>query len=237
MAKRGTLVSGCLEGVSSDLLKQYARLLRQYAAGEVGVYALYKGDRLFYVGLARDLRQRLKQHQHDRLERRWDQFSFYIVRDSRHVGDIETLLLRIARPKGNRRPGKFAHCEDLMERVKADVDQEFAHQRGSLFPSDAARPGRQRGAGRIRTGEPELAQYVERMGQPRRIRLANKRRGVFWARVLPDGTVKVKGGARFKSPSSAGKTVLGRETCAGWDEWRYEKLPGDWRPLTDLRRG
>lgn len=66
---RGQLVCQHLEGASAKLFEQYADILREYVRGRHGVYALYKEDRLYYVGLAGNLRSRLKQHLRDRHHR------------------------------------------------------------------------------------------------------------------------------------------------------------------------
>ena len=44
-----------LENVSSVVLAKYQDIIRQYIRGRNGVYALYKGERLYYVGLATNL--------------------------------------------------------------------------------------------------------------------------------------------------------------------------------------
>lgn len=72
-----------------------------------GVYALYKGKKLVYAGLAtKSLRGRLKQHIRHK-KGKWDHFSFYQVIDSEHIKDIETLILRVSKPKLNKRKGTF----------------------------------------------------------------------------------------------------------------------------------
>ena len=67
MAKRGQLVCQQLENISGRALRKYQVIIREYIRGQNGVYALYKRDRLYYVGLARNLRGRLKQHLQDRI--------------------------------------------------------------------------------------------------------------------------------------------------------------------------
>ena len=65
VAKRGSLVSQVLERVSGGLFESHPALVRAYAQGQPGVHALYEAreghaPRLYYVGLASDLRRRLK---------------------------------------------------------------------------------------------------------------------------------------------------------------------------------
>lgn len=164
-SKRTPLVSQFMENVSSVALEDYQDLFRSFAKRRHGVYALYKGKRLYYVGLAQNLRTRLKQHLRDRHGKAWDRFSMYLTLNDSHIKELESLVLRIVRPEGNRQKGKI---------VKA--------------------------------------------------------------RVLRNGVVSV-GGARFNSPSLAALTACpGRRAINGWEFWTYERGPGDWVRLHELRR-
>ena len=57
--QRPALVSAYLEGVSAKTLESYQDIIRDLIVREQGIYALYKGKRLYYVGLASNLRNRL----------------------------------------------------------------------------------------------------------------------------------------------------------------------------------
>ena len=60
--KKTFLVSQYLERVSYKALERFQDVLKDFTRRRNGVYALYRGDRLYYVGLARDLRIRINQH-------------------------------------------------------------------------------------------------------------------------------------------------------------------------------
>jgi hypothetical protein len=62
MAREAPLVSQYLERISRGAVDKYRVLFRTYVRHRQGVYALYKGEKLYYVGLAGDLRWRLHQH-------------------------------------------------------------------------------------------------------------------------------------------------------------------------------
>src|SRR6266550_1287317 len=121
MARRSQLVCKQLENVSSVVLEEYQDIIRHYIRGRNGVYALYKGEKLYYVGLATNLRGRLKQHLRDRHRGLWDRFSVYLTIGDYHIKEMESLLLRITRPAGNKQTGKFAKCENLVRRFKRDL--------------------------------------------------------------------------------------------------------------------
>lgn len=72
-----------------------------------GIYALYDKHGLYYIGLAtRSIRGRLKVHARSK-KRKWERFSWYHVPNMQNVKDIETLFIRIVRPRGNLVRGKF----------------------------------------------------------------------------------------------------------------------------------
>src|SRR5438045_4668414 len=121
MAQRAQLVCQQLENVSSVVLEEYQDIIRHYIRGRNGVYALYKGERLYYVGLATNLRGRLKQHLKDRHRGLWDRFSVYLTIGDTHIKEMESLLLRIVRPTGNKQIGKFVRCESLNKKLARDI--------------------------------------------------------------------------------------------------------------------
>jgi hypothetical protein len=111
--KRSGLVSQYLEGISREALAEYQRFFRDQGRRRNGVYALYRRKKLHYVGLARDLRGRLRQHLKDKHGKSWDRFSMYLTVGDDHIRELESLVLRIVRPSGNRQIGRFARAQNL----------------------------------------------------------------------------------------------------------------------------
>jgi hypothetical protein len=99
--------------VSSELIETYQEISREHTKGRHGIYALYLGDSLQYVGLATDLRMRLEGHLKDRHAGKWDKFSIYLTKSESHLKELETLVIRIAKPPENRQRGNFIDCENL----------------------------------------------------------------------------------------------------------------------------
>jgi hypothetical protein len=67
-----SLVSQFLERVSRNALKEYQDVIREFVRRRHGLYALYRNDKLYYVGLASNLRNRLKAHLKNRHSDSWD---------------------------------------------------------------------------------------------------------------------------------------------------------------------
>ena len=73
-----------------------------------GIYALYDNHGLYYVGLTkRSLASRIRRHTSDRHKGKWKRFSWYQIPNLKYSKDMETAILRIINPKGNRVKGKI----------------------------------------------------------------------------------------------------------------------------------
>ena len=73
-----------------------------------GIYALYDQHGLYYVGLTNfSLRARIEKHTKNRHKGKWKRFSWYQIPNIKYTKDIESIILRIVDPKGNRVKGKF----------------------------------------------------------------------------------------------------------------------------------
>ena len=74
-----------------------------------GIYALYDNHGLYYVGLTTSsLRSRITQHkQHNPRFKKWQRFSWYQIPNLEYTKDMESAILRIVNPKGNKVKGKL----------------------------------------------------------------------------------------------------------------------------------
>jgi len=130
---KGALIKGMSPNLPSEILddpvfkKELRRLMRGYA----GIYALYKGEKLYYVGLTRNLLGRIKWHLKDRHARRWDHFKIFRIQSVRYLKDIETLIHHITETRGNRAKGRVPPDSDLTH-VLWKVQKE-SEKRARLF--------------------------------------------------------------------------------------------------------
>ena len=225
MAKRAQLVCQHLENVSGHVLEDYQDIIRDYVHGRQGVYALYHDGDLYYVGLASDLGFRLKAHLSDKHAGRWDRFSIYLTIGDSHLRELEALILRVVKPKpdGNTKLGKFAHSQDLRARLEEDIRHYDREKRDRIFGREkiyVALPGRM----------PPLIPYVKKV-----FKLRGRSKGrTFLAAVKDDGTIRLRHKA-YRSPTGAAVAVTGYPVD-GWRFWKYERAPGDWVHLDELRK-
>jgi hypothetical protein len=122
-----------LENIAREVLEQRQDIIRQYVRHRHGVYALYRRDEIYYVGLASNLRSRLAHHMKDRHQDSWDRFSVYVTIGDRHIREMESLIIRILKPPGNKQKGKFANSEDLRRRFRRDLNADYRVKMGDIF--------------------------------------------------------------------------------------------------------
>ena len=232
MKNNAQLVCQHLENISRDALERHQDIIRQYVRGRHGIYSLYRQHKLYYVGLASDLRNRLEQHLKDRHGTSWDRFSIYLTIGDHHLRELETLILRTVKPSGNKQKGKFIKSEDLRRHFKQDIKRSFMAEVDGLFGE--SRPVKKRHnsvTAKVDGRKPVLAEYIS---GPMVLRTTFKGK-VIKARVRRDGTVRFAG-KLYTSPSVAGAVACRRPTCNGWTFWQYERAPGDWVLLDTLRK-
>jgi hypothetical protein len=129
------------------------------------------------------------------------------------------------RPEGNSKTGRFARSEDLRARLGRDIKQRGREKRNHIFgktdePIRVVLPG----------AMPPLCPYVKKV-----FRLRGHSRGrTFHASVRDDGSIRLQGKV-YISPSAAAVAAT-KYPVDGWLFWKYERAPGDWVPLDELRK-
>jgi hypothetical protein len=197
--------------------------------GQAGVYALYKGEKLYYVGLATNLMTHVKHHLKDRHHNKWDRFSVYLTTGFSHIKPLESLVLRVMNPPGNHVSGRLVGAQNLLNSLNHLMSQTDADKRASLLGGKFA--GRRRRAKTsAKKGTVALRGIVDR-----RIPLVAHHKGkTYKASLRTDGQISYKG-KHYESPSAVARVILGRG-ANGWTFWTYRKQPRKWVRLSELRK-
>lgn len=242
---KSNLVCQYLENISRKALEKYLKLLQKYVRDKHGIYALYRNNRLYYIGLASNLRSRLRHHLRDRHANAWDSFSVYLTAGGEHLHELETLLLRIIEKKGNKQKGKFGKAEDLRRKLRNDLKKALSVELEDIFRKSSNETEIEESLIRknIETKEgrrPTLAPFVNS-----RFHIRYRHKGkLYIAHVRKNGTISFAGesaesnrlqGKIFTSPSLAASEITRRQ-MNGWSCWTYEKSPGKWVKLEELRK-
>ena len=202
-----------------------------------GVYALYKSDRLYYVGLARDLKTRLKQHLKDQHSKRWDRFSLYLTHTDEHLKELETLVVHISQPKGNIQHGKFARSRNLRPQLKQLLTEKVTNimsGTGRRRPSARIKLRRRTPSTRVpaptRTQSPALKGLLPANSQLRAVY-----KGKEYIALVDDQGRIIIDGLTFNSPSSAATHVT-KGPKDGWIFWRCQDENGASVNIDQLRK-
>ena len=228
MSRRRRLVVAHLDKVSAKVLEDYPDIIRSMIKGRSGVYALYRSHSLHYVGLANNLMRRLKQHLRDRHVGRWDRFSVYLTVHDEHTKELESLILRIVAPKGNRTSGKFMDSKDLRRELKQEMKAYDAKKRSDLLGARNTRSQR-----KVKTQAKKGAAALQGLVK-RRTRLRGYYKGYEYSGWLrKDGRIYYDGEI-YNSPSGAARAIV-KHSVSGWGFWRYRNRKGEWVRLGAIR--
>ena len=208
-------------------MEQYPDVVQVLIRRRAGIYVLYKRDKLYYVGLAKNLMGRLKGHLRDRHRGSWDRFSVYLTVLDEHMKELESLVLRITKPAGNKAGGKFVASRNLRQDLYRAMREADADRIGRLLGGKVAQQ-RRRAKTRGLLGSMPLAGVVDRSI----VLIANYKGKKHRATLRRDGRIRVKG-VLYDGPKQAASAIVGRN-ISGWNFWKY-KDGGAWVPLSTMR--
>ncbi len=213
------LVTQSLEHISKDIFSKYTSLITQLIEKSSGVYALYDETQLYYVGRATQLRNRVKQHLRDRHDASWTHFSLYLVSNDDHIGEIESLLIRIANPKGNTIKPKGLDSRKLHKQLEGLIKLKHKEELSSLF----SKKTKENKKTETHAQSKELRGMVQR-----RTPIYKTYKGKEYKAILnPSGTITFKKKI-YSSPTAAAKAVVKIRTVNGWTFWYIRNKAGEW---------
>jgi len=226
------IVAGFIERVNAKIFDKYQKQIKDMIKGHQGIYSLYRKNNLYYVGLATNLRNRIRHHLRDRHQGKWTHFSLYIIRKADYIKQLESLVLRIAYPEGNTIRGKLEKSKNLLpvlqKQVKSKIQQEYEELFKQYKRTGEAPVKKQKVEsvydlplkGLLRHYQPIFAQYKGKQ---------------YKANVLRSGKIKLSGKI-YLSLSGAAKSIIDSGAVNGWNFWKYEDKDGTLKPLKLLKK-
>lgn len=130
------IIAKKLQNIGIKALKDFSAILTDIVGEDQGIYALYKGNKLYYIGRANNLQRRLSHHLRNRHKNKWDRFSLFIVRNEKYISDLESLLITICEPVGNH-AHPHSGASDLKKEFSDRVDALHADEKNLLLGSKA----------------------------------------------------------------------------------------------------
>ena len=223
MRNRKGLFTESLENISRNLFRDHIQIIKELIGDSSGIYALYDDNELYYVGRASDLKRRVNQHLKDRHDAQWTHFSLFLIRKADYIGDIESLLIRIAEPIGNRAKPRGRDSRELLGKLKALIRRKHQEELAELIP-----------------GQPVARKSRKEKKPHKLIGLVKKRTPIyhtykgkeFKAMLTPKGNIYFKGTA-YTSPTAAAKAIVRKGSVNGWGFWRIRNAAGEWVRLSE----
>ncbi len=231
--KSRSIIVGHLERINSKVFDQYRKQITDIIKGNYGVYALYRRDKLYYIGLATDFRRRINQHLKDRHKGKWNYFSLYIIRKSDHIREIETLLLRIAVPTGNSVKGKLKNSRNLAPKLKRLMLEDFKESSDEILGGKKKKSIKKKAVTTKSKDKEErpLHGYFHNG----KVIYASYKGKEYKAWVCGNARIKYNG-KYYDSPSIAGIAVTHKKTINGWRFWKYKNPKGELVYIDMLRK-
>ena len=219
------IITESLEKVSRDVFKRYSSEITELIGNSPGIYALYDSSTLYYVGKATDLKRRVKRHLVDRHVASWTHFSLYLVQKAEQIHDIESLVIRIANPDGNRAVPKGKDDVRLHKKLKRLIRKKQEEELERLFGGKKQ--------GRKKKAQPIVHQKSITGLVNRRKTLYRAYKGKeYTAYLTPKGEI-LMGRKSFDSPTGAAKSIVDGRTVNGWKFWYIRESSGEWVRLSE----
>jgi len=232
--KSKAIVIGHLEKVSRGIFDKYQKQITGMIKGHHGVYALYRRNNLYYIGLANNLKNRIKTHLKDKHGTSWSHFSLYIFKKDNHIRELEALLLRIAYPEGNKQRGKLKGSKDLKPILKQQVKKQQTQELDDLFKGHKLAGKKKAKRKQKRVAAKTYRPLKGLLGGGKRL-YANYKGTMYKAWVFNNGRIKYDGKI-YDSPSTVGSVVRGGKATNGWRFWKYKNKSGELVYLSELRK-
>jgi hypothetical protein len=127
--KSESLVAAHIKGVSVAAIEHHLETFREFIGHrKSGIYVLRKKRYVYYVGLASSVRKRLADHLKDHHRGKWDQFELYIIQENKvkYLEELETLLIRVAKPPGNKTSPNFIRHKNITKQFKQALEKKIA---------------------------------------------------------------------------------------------------------------
>lgn len=120
--RKGALIKGMSKRLPSEILDNlvFKKRLKEIMKGYSGIYALYRKERLYYIGLTTNLFGRINWHLKDRHAGKWDSFVIFRIKRVDYLKDIETLITHIVKVPGARVKGRVPRDADI-NRILKDI--------------------------------------------------------------------------------------------------------------------
>ena len=223
--QRSVIVTQRLERLPRKIFEKKYKKIIQSIGNKPGIYALYDGKELYYVGRTSDLARRVSYHLKDQHSALWTHFSVYVTKKVQYTNDIEDVIISIAQPKGNKRLklGKETKLTNVIKKTLHENYQKDLREFGLV----KNKPKKEQ------TKRLELKGYFKKNRPLRKSYKGEK----YKATLLKSGKIKYNN-TIYSSPTSAAQAIVQKKSPnskrSGWEFWEVKIHENNWVKLSDL---
>ncbi|MFZ5551872.1 MAG: GIY-YIG nuclease family protein [Bacteroidota bacterium] len=228
MRKKPSLITESFEFISSELFSRYSDVIPEIIGKSSGVYALFNNYRLYYIGRAKNLKSRVKQHLKDKHQKRWTHFSLYLIRYDEHIDDVESLLIRIAAPKGNTARPRSVDFKGE-KKIRYIIKQRQKEELNNLLPDKRKNKTISKRNKKIKFDS--LKGLVTK-----RTSLYKTYKGKTYVATLTPAGCIIFNNKKYYRPTSAAKAIIKNRTVNGWTFWKFKNNNGGLVSLNQMRQ-
>jgi len=228
------IVTGHLEKISSGVFERYPEQITGLTEGTQGVYALYRRQKLYYIGLASDLKRRIKWHLKDKHKGKWDRFSLYIIRKTEHIREVESVVVRIAEPSGNQQRGRLRGSKNLVRKLDAAIKEKQKEERRGML-GDGKRKATRKKVKKRKKKAKGVERPLKGTFPGGKVIYAKYKGKEYKAWVRTNGGIRFKG-QLYDTPTGAAKAIIERGTVNGWNFWKYKDKAGNLIRIKNLKK-
>jgi hypothetical protein len=215
------LITHRLEKISKDVFEKYSSQITQIIGDKTGVYALYDEEDLYYVGKATDLKRRIKQHLKDRHFAQWTHFSLYIMKRAEYVNEIESILIRISSPKGNKVKPRGASDPGLKKLLRSLIMMKQREEIDSLFQ-------------RKSTKKSDTINGLKGLFKSSKVLVRTYKGKEYKAKLLKNGKIRYKNKV-YASATASAKVITKRTSINGLEFWYVQDDNNNWVKLKKVK--
>lgn len=226
------IVEAYLERIGQKVFKDFSSVITALIKGNQGIYALYKRDKLYYIGLASNLKNRIKHHLNDKHKNYWTHFSLYIISKQEHIKEFESVILRVAYPKGNTVKGKLSRAKNLRPSLKRQLKAEWERQIDDIIGGKKKKAVKSK-VKKTKAGKAERP--LNRIFPGGKVLYAKYKGKEHKAWVNHIGRIRFNG-KYYDTPTAAGKAIITKGAVNGWNFWKYKDKSGELRKIANLRK-
>jgi len=226
------IVEAYLERIGQKIFRDFSSVITGLIKGNQGIYALYKKDKLYYIGLASNLKNRIKHHLNDKHKNYWTHFSLYIISKQEHIKEFESVILRVAYPKGNTVKGKLSRAKNLRPSLKRGLKAEWERQINGIIGGKKKETVKST-VKKAKAGKAERPLKGVFPGGKVIYGTYKGKKYKAWVNHL--GRIRVND-KRYDTPTAAANAIITKGAANGWSFWKYKDKNGNLVSLKNLRK-